>query len=491
MKSIKQLRETFDLITEKEENEERKLTSLVRSGLVDTNKLPLIKRALNKDNRVLTPSERNALMSLLDSLMAQVLSHNNVYQKVKQNVMGMNEELRPTTNRMSDMPSILVLKRRAIRVYPGGQNVGLYYSQQLDRYVAVPFGARDDKDILSMTEETQLDEISNELANKVYSKRQYQADDEDEDEETRELAKYKAGKTFVSHMSKKGPASAIKMKAYYKRYAANKNASKPKTPPPPKPGEPLSSAGKRRDHDNIMKGNMAIDSLSQYGKKHWLGHVVGRAIYRARNKAKEEQVNEVVQFAPVVAAVGAVARGVAGAAARSGPAIARSVSKYLKNRKSTKNKKKKLDKIDKWRAKDKNADSAETNNQNTSQSTGSGSNPKSPTGGPSRTGSGSNPKSPTGGPSRLRVTSSNSFDTHRKRLADLSWSSQTNQPQRQPQMRESINLDGNIFELNSNVAKKVQSVYESLNKKNKKKMLYMMNESEEAFNKVISFAVRH
>ena len=54
----------------------------------------------------------------------------------------------------------------------------------------------------------------------------------------------------------------------------------------------------------------------------------------------------------------------------------------------------------------------------------------------------------------------------------------------------SINLDGNTFELNNTASRKVTSLYESLNKKNKKKMIEMMKESNESLEKVISFAVR-
>jgi hypothetical protein len=63
------------------------------------------------------------------------------------------------------------------------------------------------------------------------------------------------------------------------------------------------------------------------------------------------------------------------------------------------------------------------------------------------------------------------------------------QGQRQVQETIELDLNGNKFELNKSVAAKVQNVYESLNKTNRKKMLRMMNESTESFNKIISFAV--
>jgi hypothetical protein len=154
MKSIKSLREQYELITEKEDKEQRKLTTLVRAGLFDAKKLPMLKRALDKGADKMTSAEKKILIDLLDSLMNQVVSSDPVYMKVKRNVQGMSEELiaeAPST--ISDVPSIVVLKRKAVRVYPGGQQVGLYYSQQLDKYVTIPFGET------GITEETEMKEV--------------------------------------------------------------------------------------------------------------------------------------------------------------------------------------------------------------------------------------------------------------------------------------------------------------------------------------------
>ena len=80
-------------------------------------------------------------------------------------------------------------------------------------------------------------------------------------------------------------------------------------------------------------------------------------------------------------------------------------------------------------------------------------------------------------------------DAIRSRLASFerkAWQAQASA------MTESveINLNGNRFVLNNEEANKVISLYESLNTKNKQKMIKMMNESEEQLNKIVSFAVR-
>ena len=45
MKNIKQIREHKVILAEREEAEDRKLSSLVRAGLFDSKKLPALKRA--------------------------------------------------------------------------------------------------------------------------------------------------------------------------------------------------------------------------------------------------------------------------------------------------------------------------------------------------------------------------------------------------------------------------------------------------------------
>lgn len=152
MKNIKQIRESYDFITEREEAEERKLNALVRAGLYDAKKLPALKKALDKTADKTTPQEKRMLVNLLDTLLSQVLSNQQVYMKVKQNVQhDIKEATRPDYLSKADprfnkkfpsdrdIPTVLILKRKAIRVYPDNQKVALYYSQALDKYVTIPF----------------------------------------------------------------------------------------------------------------------------------------------------------------------------------------------------------------------------------------------------------------------------------------------------------------------------------------------------------------
>jgi hypothetical protein len=151
MKNIKQIREE-SFISEKDDSETKKLGTLMRSGLFDIKKLPILKRALEKDPSRLSPAERKALLELLDVLMDQVLNSQQVFMKVKQNVMqkDMHEakeeylskiDSRDNPKYPSDtkIPAVMTMRRKAIRNYPDNQKVALYYIQAIDKYITIPW----------------------------------------------------------------------------------------------------------------------------------------------------------------------------------------------------------------------------------------------------------------------------------------------------------------------------------------------------------------
>jgi len=57
------------------------------------------------------------------------------------------------------------------------------------------------------------------------------------------------------------------------------------------------------------------------------------------------------------------------------------------------------------------------------------------------------------------------------------------------EMPRVVKIGNDDVTINSTIAKKVIMVYESLNKKNKKQMEKMLNESADSFKKVISFSI--
>ena len=148
MKSIKQIRKDND----ESSKEKSMISSLCENGLLDADKAIFFERALNKDVEKLTISERKILKNVVESLMIENHSRlnsvdtENLDESVKRDVKDYLAKFDPTVggNKFptdKDMPQVLILKRKAIRIYPDNQKVALYYSDALNKYVTIPFGA--------------------------------------------------------------------------------------------------------------------------------------------------------------------------------------------------------------------------------------------------------------------------------------------------------------------------------------------------------------
>lgn len=114
------------------ENTEDKLDVLVESGLFEGNRLSLLRRALDEDNTKMSIVERKALLESFHRLLDYVAKNDNTDI--------LSEDFKKTKNiDINEMPALLILKRRAIRVFPDGQKVALYWADRINRYVTVPF----------------------------------------------------------------------------------------------------------------------------------------------------------------------------------------------------------------------------------------------------------------------------------------------------------------------------------------------------------------
>lgn len=199
MKNIRQIREEKEKVAPTSD-EERKLAQLVRAGLFDAKKLAILKRALRKDNVQMTRQERDTLLQLLDVLLDMITGNRQLFTKVKQTVteeekdeefsmargeintimsaakrildklQGEGEleawvqskitkaedylnsvadhleggealheaKLDRTIRDINDLPNIIVLRRRAVRVFPDGYKVVMYWADKINRYIPIP-----------------------------------------------------------------------------------------------------------------------------------------------------------------------------------------------------------------------------------------------------------------------------------------------------------------------------------------------------------------
>jgi hypothetical protein len=405
MKSIKDLKEQYESIVESESKEERKLTTLVRSGLFDAKKLPALKRAMDKPTEKMTPAEKKILIDLLDSLINQVVSSDQVYGKVKRNVQDMHEELKidePVT--IKQVPSIVVFKRRAVRVYPGGRQVGLYYSYQLDKYITIPFGDAG-------------------LAMEAYTPQ-------------KKKKKIPSAEDIANRRDKID--TAIEKKDFATLSPAEKN--------------------------RVSTGKVLVRALRKKQKPSVVAAKTMTA-FMLNKMHEEQQLDEVL---PVIARVATgIAAKVAGRTARSGT---KGLSKgtrgsraLVKARRLARNAGGALAAIG-------DSDSDKKNNDNSTQEK------------PDRTikhDRQSSLKVNVGGPEYKNA--STSVDRQRDIL---------NRKATAATLKESIELDGNQFDINKNMAEKIVGVYNSLNEENKKIMIKMLNDRNNQ-QKIFEFVTRY
>jgi hypothetical protein len=554
MKNIKQIREQFDLITEKEEKEDRKLSALVRAGLYDAKKLPALKKALEKSADKITSQEKRMLLNLLDSLISQVVSDDQVYRKVRQNVHNVTEAKMDTYSKFDprykagwptdkEMPSVLILKRKAIRVYPDNQKVALYYSQALDKYVTIPYN-----DIQTGLNEAKKNDKDDEKKKKYYIKpRKFKRDKsipkDGSVSDTKDLiqgkGQYKSKLSRANQLRRDGfniggilgimmhdnakkervNASLAKVKARMDKTRSSEPVKEAPAAfvPKSKPAAPKakattgntstirkkSPAATKAAMNKILKKNpkatFSKGASNQAGIAEDFKHNLS-VIRESKQLNEQEQVNEIWPYLAVAAtglraaagaatralpgltARGAAARGAAGTAARAGKGAAGKAGRGARG---------------KWlrRAGRLGALGA------LAGSLGGGS------------GSGSNASDSPASRNydfKAKPGLKNSFVDYKApsdttiRQTDY----QLNKKAQKAMMGESnvldtiksivendiseqtIRFNENEITINNTVAKKLLNVYESVNKTNKKKMEQMLNESATSFNKVLTFAVR-
>lgn len=474
-----------------------KLTSLVRAGLFDAKKINIVKRALEKNPAEMTLAERKILIELLESLMSEVLHSQQVYSKVKQNVMSGKEKMNEAVKdsyltkfdpRMtkypseSDIPAVLILKRKAIRIYPDNQKVALYYAQAIDKYVSIPYGNIN----TSMNETKGIQHVP---INTLFG-------DPDKEQKAKEYIDksavdpfFKAGlKTSLWARKKVGPSVETARTSIKKKVGELTKKSKISVGNLNKGFKADRAVGSEktrlnpRDYNNRMISPMSSPmhrfgkTVSGFGKK--------TGMYEESDKV---EINEVLPLIGLgIAAAGRAAIG-AGARMLAKRAAKKAAEKASKPKPTT-------------RPKPTRKSKSGNVNINTNDDSNDNSNTPAPSA-PEKTFT--QPKKAFGKNIQIKVNdpTQNKFDTevarNRKRESQYDKSLTTSESviSQLYTIKEShnegfINIDNNNVAINKIVAEKVINVFESLNEENQKKVSTMLNESVDSFKKIINFAVR-
>ena len=152
----------FKLITEEEKKDYSKFDALVRAGLANKAQMQRIHKILDKmgDERpTFNPADRAIMQNLFNKMVDLISNNKQIYTKAKQAV---REELEEATKMNAPLvplpPIIMVIKRKAVRLYPDGTRIALYYNDKMKRYFSVPFGTPE-ADISGVQAENFIDEL--------------------------------------------------------------------------------------------------------------------------------------------------------------------------------------------------------------------------------------------------------------------------------------------------------------------------------------------
>ena len=177
MKSLEDFR---NILLEEEKSDYKQFDQLVRAGLANKAQIQKIHRVLDKmkeDKPVLTSVDRAIVQDLLNKMVDVVTNNKQIFQQTRRAVrediidtsdfkldkrgrkykahrikLGDNPAVADGTVELAkeevvqlteaqDPPFVLVLKRKAIRLYPDGTKIALYHNDRLDKDFAVPYAS--------------------------------------------------------------------------------------------------------------------------------------------------------------------------------------------------------------------------------------------------------------------------------------------------------------------------------------------------------------
>ena len=153
----------FKTIVEEEKSDYSKFDMLVRAGLANKAQIQRIHKILDKmqeEKPVFNNADRMILQNMFNKMVDLISNNKQIFTQarraVKEDVDTIEAETLNEAVDAKDPPYILLLKRKAIRIYPDGTKVALYHNKQLDKYFSVPYGPGVDAAI--QAEETELEE---------------------------------------------------------------------------------------------------------------------------------------------------------------------------------------------------------------------------------------------------------------------------------------------------------------------------------------------
>jgi hypothetical protein len=165
MKSLQE----FKSVVEEEKQDFSKFDALVRAGLGNKAQIQRMHQILAKmgeDKPQFTSADRSIIQNLFNKMVELITNNPQMFRQARKSVSEaiqdtsdyklsasgkkikahrivfdkeVKEEIVLDESIAKDPPFILILKRKAIRLYPNGMKVAVYHNDRLDKDFAIPF----------------------------------------------------------------------------------------------------------------------------------------------------------------------------------------------------------------------------------------------------------------------------------------------------------------------------------------------------------------
>ena len=171
----------FKTIVEEEKSDYSKFDTLVRAGLANKAQMQRIHKILDKmgeDKPSFNNADRMIIQNLFNKMVDLISNNKQINMQARRAVKEDEdvikaEQLDEAQNPGPTPPYVLLLKRKAIRLYPDGTKIALYHNKQINKYFSVPYDSP--VEVASIqAEEVEINEAVMDQLHKIVNDKQAQ-----------------------------------------------------------------------------------------------------------------------------------------------------------------------------------------------------------------------------------------------------------------------------------------------------------------------------
>lgn len=138
----------FKSIVEEEKSDYSKFDVLVRAGLANKAQMQRIHKILDKmgeDKPQFNNADRMIIQNLFNKMVDLISNNKQINMQARRAVKEDDDGIDIEAEQLDEQnpgptpPYVLLLKRKAIRLYPDGTKIALYHNKQIDKFFSVPY----------------------------------------------------------------------------------------------------------------------------------------------------------------------------------------------------------------------------------------------------------------------------------------------------------------------------------------------------------------